>query len=86
MNKTCKLLKKSFYEDEWNLTNWGADIWIRKKDGIQIWGSNGALHFTGYKNNIHIPWYMRPIMKWHMVRGQSILATKKYLAQGAGDE
>jgi len=82
MNETCKLLKKSFYEDEWNLISWGADIWVRKKDGLEIWGSNGVLFFTGYKNNIHIPLYMRPIMKWHLRRGQSLLATKKVFGTG----
>ena len=79
MNETCKLLKKSFYEDEWILTDHGAEIWRRKKDGLQIWGSNGFLFFTGYENNIHIPVYLRFIMVYHMRKGQNIIATKKHL-------
>lgn len=78
-NETCELLKKSFYEDEWVLTCWGGDIWIRLKDKVEIWGSNGVFFFTGYRNNLHIPLLLRPYMLYHMKKGQNILATKNLL-------
>lgn len=80
MNETCRLLKKSFYEDEWVLTHGGADIWVRIRDKLKLWGSNGVLFFTGWENNIHIPLFLRPYMKHHLKKGQNLLATKKYLA------
>lgn len=78
MGETCRLLKKSFYEDEWKLKYSGAGIWIRVKDNLTLW-DNGFFFFTGYENGIHIPLLLRPYMKYHLVRGQNILATNKLL-------
>ena len=81
LNETCKLLIKSFYEDEWTLSYSGADMWKRVKDDLLLWGSNGCWCFTGYRSGIHIPVWVRPYMKYHIVRGQNLLATKKYLKE-----
>jgi hypothetical protein len=77
MNRTCELLKKSFYEDEWTTTS----STIRETDdgSIALWIGNGPLFFTGYDNHIHIPILLRGYMWYHYKRGQNIIATRKYL-------
>jgi len=74
MNITCKLLLKSFYEDEWID---GFITMVREKDRLEFWP--GCFSFTGYKNGINIPWYLRPYMWYHLKRGRNQRATEKYL-------
>jgi len=77
MNRTCKLLKKSFYAEEWINTGYVA----RRKDNVDIalWVGNGPCFFTGHCNHIHIPILLRGYMWFHYKRGQNIVATRKYL-------
>lgn len=75
MNRTCELLLKSFYEDEWKEEFYCMK---RKKDGIELWWM-GVFSFSGYDNNIYIPFFMRPYMYYHFLRGQNDVATKRLL-------
>jgi hypothetical protein len=78
MNETCKLLKKSFYEDEWFTNSFRA---IRKKDNLELWYANGWPFFDGHKNNIYIPFIYRYFLWKHFRKGQSKVATEKWLKE-----
>lgn len=82
MNETCELLLKSFYEDEWVED---SPTTKRRKDGLELWVS-GVFSFTGWRNHIHIPFFLRPWMKYHYKKGQNLLDTKRYLYEGEGGQ
>ena len=83
MNKTCELLKKSFFEDEWK-----EDMFtmVRVKDGLELWTRNSFLSFTGYNNGIHIPLLLRFYMSRQLLKGRNSFATKKYLEKEVANE
>lgn len=88
MNETVRLLVKSFYEDEWK---WFYDAfcghsWLRVKDkpGDTFVLEMKSRHRVAAKqgNNLFIPWYLRGYVARQAIKGQDLLARKKWFGEG----